>query len=68
MAEKSDGDVPVGTAFEFKGLRYKPVDPVDPDTCIGCAFDDKNCLGSTLKCMAYLRHDEKNVIFIKVKM
>ena len=66
MKENSSfGDVPVGTMFIYEGEAYSPSLPQYEDTCIGCAFDGKRCLGKDLRCMADSRQDEQDVIFVK---
>ena len=65
-SDTSSGDVPVGHVFLYEGEGYSPSLPDVDDTCIGCAFDMKFCLGSKLRCMGIARKDGKDVIFKKV--
>ena len=66
MKENSSfGDVPVGSEFIYGGETFSPSLPEHEDTCIGCYFDGKRCLGKDLRCMAESRQDEQDVIFIK---
>jgi hypothetical protein len=51
--------------FIWEGEAYSPSLPQHEDTCIGCAFDGKRCLGTYLRCMADSRQDEQDVIFVK---
>jgi hypothetical protein len=62
----SSGDVPVGHVFIYECEGYMPSLPDVDDTCIGCAFDFKNCLGQKLVCMGISRKDKTDVIFKKV--